>query len=83
MLEGRIHQIMQLNTEPIFIYGTGRCGTSILQRILSFHKNIFSLRYEGRFITTQDGLISVLKKRDNAKAFLLSRAKFLVCGFET
>ena len=68
---------MQFKTEPIFICGTGRCGTSILQKILSYHKDIFSLRYEGRFITSQDGLISVLKMGYDAELFSTFGAKIL------
>ena len=68
---------MQLNTDPIFIYGTGRCGTTILQRILSNHNNLFSLRYESRFITSQDGLMSVLNRGHDAKSFSAFKGKIL------
>jgi len=50
---------------PIFICGTGRCGTTILQQILSKHKNIYSMQYEGRFIVSDHGLINILKSNDD------------------
>jgi len=62
---------------PIFICGTGRCGTTILQRILSKHKNIFSLRYEGRFLSSYGGLLSILDKEHDAKALSAFKNKIL------
>lgn len=49
---------------PVFICGTGRSGTTILYRLLAKHPDFFSLRWEGRFIATKNGLISFLKTSD-------------------
>ena len=74
----RTHKNRILSHEdPVFICGTGRCGTTILQRILSNHNNLFSLRYESRFITTQGGLMSVLNKDSDEETLPLFRHKIL------
>ncbi|MBU0616156.1 MAG: sulfotransferase [Planctomycetes bacterium] len=44
---------------PIFICGTGRCGTSWLQQVLSRHSRIFATRYEGRFAVAPNGLFEI------------------------
>lgn len=41
---------------PVFIGGSGRCGTTILKRLLARHPAIFALNHEVRFLTDPDGL---------------------------
>lgn len=55
---------MNVMNQPIFIGGTGRSGTSILQRILAAHKNIYSLKWESHFIVYEHGLLDVLRADD-------------------
>jgi hypothetical protein len=50
---------MQNMTFPIFICGTGRSGTSFLNSFLSSLPSIFGLRYEGRFIVLEHGLLEL------------------------
>lgn len=45
--------------DPIFIGGTGRCGTTILNRVLNLHPRIFCLRWETQFIVAPGGLINL------------------------
>ncbi|MCP4153826.1 MAG: sulfotransferase [bacterium] len=45
--------------ETIFISGTGRCGTTILRKILAHHSKIFSFPFESRFIIDPDGVVSL------------------------
>ena len=73
----KVQNSLLLDENPIFICGTGRCGTTILQRILSSHSNLFSLRYESRFITTQGGLMSVLNKNSDEETLPLFRRRIL------
>lgn len=61
---------------PIFICGTGRSGTTILQKIISSHKNIYAMRYEGRFIVSNGGLLDVLNAW-NIEAFEIFKKKML------
>jgi hypothetical protein len=44
---------------PIFICGTGRSGTTFLNSFLSDLPSIFGLRYEGRFIVAEHGLLEL------------------------
>jgi hypothetical protein len=46
-------------TFPIFICGSGRSGTSFLNSFLSSLPSIFGLRYEGRFIVLEHGLLEL------------------------
>lgn len=48
---------------PIFIGGTGRCGTTLLVRILARHPAIFTLRWESQFLVAPDGLLHVAERR--------------------
>ena len=50
---------------PIFIGGTGRCGTTILVRILARHPAIFTLRWESQFLVAPDGLLHLAQRRWN------------------
>jgi hypothetical protein len=47
---------------PVFICGTGRCGTSWLHSILREHSHIYTTRWEGRFIVTPGGLFDVQRE---------------------
>jgi hypothetical protein len=40
----------------IFVAGTGRSGTTILQKMLGCHRRIYPLRFETRFIVDPDGV---------------------------
>lgn len=62
---------------PIFVCGTGRSGTSIIQHILSKHPMIYSLRYESRFLVSKDGLFDVLKDQDREEALFRFRDRIL------
>jgi len=41
---------------PLFIGGTGRSGTTVLGRILSLHRDIFTIPFESRFIVDPHGV---------------------------
>ena len=41
---------------PIFIAGTGRCGTDHLTRILGEHPEVWTFRHEGRFVVDAGGV---------------------------
>ncbi|GEM_PF-1174278 len=41
---------------PLFIGGTGRSGTTVLGRTLSYHRDIFTIPFETRFIVDPYGL---------------------------
>ncbi|MBC8273545.1 MAG: sulfotransferase, partial [Chloroflexi bacterium] len=45
---------------PIFIGGTGRSGTTLLQKVLGHHHDIFCLPFESRFIIDTNGLIDLV-----------------------
>jgi omega-hydroxy-beta-dihydromenaquinone-9 sulfotransferase len=40
---------------PFFVAGTGRCGTSQLQRVLGEHPDVHSLEWESRFLVDPGG----------------------------
>ncbi len=44
---------------PIFLSGCGRSGTSLLQRVISNHKNIYSFRSETHFFGTYNNIPSL------------------------
>ena len=45
---------------PIFIGGTGRSGTTLLQQILEKHPEIFCIPFESRFIIDTPGIIDLV-----------------------
>lgn len=45
----------------IFIGGTGRSGTTILQHVLSFHEQLYTVPIETKFIVQSDGLYSLVQ----------------------
>lgn len=45
----------------IFIGGTGRSGTTILQHVLSFHEQLYTVPIETKFIVQTDGFYSLVK----------------------
>ena len=47
---------------PVFVGGSGRSGTTLLSRILGYHPNLFSLRYESRFLVAPVGLVRLAEK---------------------
>jgi hypothetical protein len=63
---------------PIFICGTGRCGTSWLQLVLARHSHIFATRYESRFAVAPSGLIDV--RREMLGLPILKRFKQHILG---
>lgn len=52
---------------PIFIGGTGRCGTTLLVRILARHPAVFTLRWESQFLVAPDGLLHLAERRWNRR----------------
>jgi hypothetical protein len=46
---------------PVFVGGTGRCGTTILGRLLGSHPDYVTIPVEARFHASQDGLPGVLR----------------------
>ena len=44
----------------IFIAGTGRSGTTLLNRIMGYHPDIYNIHLETKFITESDGLIDLV-----------------------
>lgn len=65
------------NNAPIFVCGTGRSGTTILQYLLSKHPRIYSLRYESRFIVHDDGLVHFLNDPDIQQWFYSFKQRLL------
>jgi len=53
---------------PIFIGGTGRCGTTILNYMLRGHNDVRAHRYESMFLTDRDGLLDLLDRPRSAWA---------------
>ena len=45
---------------PIFIGGAGRSGTTLLNRLVGRHRQVFSFDHETRFIVDPDGIIFLL-----------------------
>lgn len=45
----------------VFIGGTGRSGTTILQHVLSFHEQLYTVPIETKFIVQSDGLYSLAR----------------------
>lgn len=48
----------------LFIGGTGRCGTSILNALIGAHKNCHSLNFKSRFTVDPAGIYQFLKDHD-------------------
>jgi len=46
---------------PLFIGGTGRCGTTVLGRTLSLHRDIFTIPFESRFIVDPHGVVNLVQ----------------------
>lgn len=49
-----------MSAAPIFIGGTGRSGTTLLQQIVGTHPDILSLPFESRFIIDTGGIIDLI-----------------------
>ncbi len=47
--------------QQVFIGGTGRCGTTILGKVLGQHKYIYTYPFETRFIIDPDGIIDLVR----------------------
>ncbi len=62
---------------PIFVCGTGRSGTTLLQQILSNHSRIFATRYEGRFVVTPGGLFDIRREILNLESLKRFRRSIL------
>jgi hypothetical protein len=53
---------------PIFVFGTGRSGTTVVARILSEHSQVCGLKWESQFLVSRKGLLDL--------AFLDRKADF-------
>ena len=62
---------------PIFVAGTGRCGTTVLTYVLNAHPNVFCLRHEARFIVHPGGLLDLLAAQDRESALRFFGAALL------
>ena len=47
------------HSQPIFIGGTGRSGTTILARVMGRHPDVHTLRWETQFLTHRRGLVNL------------------------
>jgi hypothetical protein len=54
---------------PVFVGGTGRCGTTILGGLLGSHPDYVAIPVEARFHASQDGLPGVLRGTVAPEAF--------------
>jgi hypothetical protein len=52
-----MRQIKTIN--PVFVMGTGRCGTTVMARILSEHPDIFTAPKEFHLLVNPDGFLSL------------------------
>jgi len=58
--------------EYLFISGTGRCGTTILRKILARHSKVFSFPFESRFLIDPDGVVDLYESlQDSWSPFLV------------
>jgi hypothetical protein len=55
---------------PVFVGGTGRCGTTILGRLLGSHPDYVTIPVEARFHASQDGLPGVLRGTVSPEEFV-------------
>jgi len=53
------HSGMDGEMKTVFITGTGRCGTTILRKILARHNQIVALPFESRFLIDPDGVVDL------------------------
>lgn len=52
--------------QTVFISGTGRCGTTILKKILTNHSRVFAFPFECRFMIDPDGVIDFYESLRNS-----------------
>ncbi len=65
----------------IFIGGTGRSGTTILQHVLSFHEQLYTIPIETKFIVQSDGLYSLVQHLTHD--FSITDASIGIARFKT
>jgi hypothetical protein len=51
---------MYRSEQQVFIIGTGRCGTTLVKKILGKHEKLHSFSKELRFISDKDGLVDLV-----------------------
>lgn len=65
----------------IFIGGTGRSGTTVLQHALSFHPQLYTIPIETKFIVQSDGLYSLVQHLTDD--YSITDASIAIARFKT
>ncbi|MDA3857308.1 MAG: sulfotransferase [Roseovarius sp.] len=80
---------MQKSRGPIFVVGSGRCGTTILDAVLGTHSKYCSFPFEAQLFVRanlKDGLVALLHPKDGAqdavRAHLENRYHFVHNGVD-
>ena len=68
------------SVSPIFVVGTGRCGTTLLLKMFSRHPALFAPPLETRFIVDPDGVMDLVN--DLTVSYSVTRAREALYRFE-